>query len=181
MWSSRDISLVIITAVVVFVFSVLVFQLGNMLTGLLGVNYIFTFGMALVVSLTFLLFEGRKGRFFVHNLLVMILSLPTFLGGEPFNVLTRLIVITAGLPADLILNHFYGYFKAKGKLLWWAILTGMFFFLFNPFLQILLFPLLFPPEFVELFTSIVITMIPFIVGGSIIGGFLGYKVYQRIT
>jgi hypothetical protein len=64
MWSSRDLTLVILMAVVVFVFTVFVFQIAGIVTGILGFNYILTFGMAFLVSITFLLFEGRRWRFF---------------------------------------------------------------------------------------------------------------------
>jgi len=76
MWKSRDLTLVILTAVVVFVLTFFIFQYASVLTSFVGANYIFTFGMAILVSLTFLLFEGRRWRFFFHNLLVALLTLP---------------------------------------------------------------------------------------------------------
>jgi len=180
LWSSRDISLVIITAVLVFVFTLLIFQNATVITGIVGANYIFTFGMSLLVSLTFLLFEGRRWRFFIHNLLVAILSFPTTLGGPPYDVFPRLVLILAGIPADLILNSLYENFKRNAKLVWWTILSGLVFFLVLPFLQILFFPLYFPPQFVENFINIVIIMLPWIVGGSVVGGYFAYKIYGRI-
>ena len=181
MWNSRDVSLVIITAVVVFVFTFFIFQNATAVTGIVGSNYIFTFGMALLVSLTFLLFEGRKWRFFVHNLLVALLTFPTTLGGPPYDVLPRLVVILAGLPADLIINTLYARFKKDNKLIYWSILSGLFFFLSLPLFQRLFFPLFFSPEIVDGFTNIIIVMLPWIVGGSIVGGFFGYKIYNRIV
>ncbi len=181
MWSSRDIALVIVTAVVVFIFTFLIFQNATIITGIVGSNYIFTFGMALFVSLTFLLFEGRRWRFFVHNLLVAILTFPTTLGGPPYDIFPRLVLILAGFPADLILNSIYNLFKKDDKLVFWSILSALFFFLVLPFLQIQFFPLFLSQQVVEAFTNIVIIMLPWIIGGSIIGGFFGYKIYSRIS
>lgn len=180
MWSSKDLTLVIITAVVVFVFTALVFQFGTLITGITGANYIFTFGMAMLVSLTFLLFEGRRWRFFVHNLLVAILTMPTTLGGPPFDVIPRIAVIVAGIPTDLILNSIYMKFKQKNHLSYWSILTGTFFFLLLPFIQILTFPLIFPASFIETFKNTIFIMLPWIIGGGIIGGYFGFKIYLKI-
>ena len=118
MWSSRDIALVIVTSVVVFIFSLTVFQLPRLLTGIVGLNYVTTVGMAFLISLTFLLFEGRRWRFLAHNTLVVILSFPTSLIGVPFDIFPRLVSILAGLPADLILNSFYQNFSNSNKLVW---------------------------------------------------------------
>ena len=181
MLGSRDLTLVIVTAVVVFVFTVFVFQTANMITGIQGANYIFTIGMAFFVSLTFLLFEGRRWRFFFHNTLVALLSLPTTLGGPPYDIFPRLVIVLAGFPVDLMLNSFYKVFKNNNRLVWWSILTGMVFFLVLPFFQILFFPLFFPSQFVATFTNVVILMLPWIIDRSIAGGYLGYKVYRRIT
>ena len=180
MWSSRDIALVIVTAALVFVFTLIIFQNATVVTGIQGANYIFTFGMALLVSLSFLLFEGRRWRFFVHNVLVVLFTIPTTLGGPPYDVFPRLVLILAGFPADLILNSLYDRFERNDKLVWWTILSGLVFFLILPFLQILFFPLYFPTQFVENFTNIVIIMLPWIVGGSVFGGYLAYKIYKKI-
>ena len=104
MWKSRDLTLVILSAVVVFVFAVFFFQMAGLMTGILGANYMFTIGMALLVSLIFLLFEGRRWRFFFHNMLVALLSLPLNFGGPPYDVFPRLVIIFTGFIADLILN-----------------------------------------------------------------------------
>ena len=181
MWNSRDITLVILTAVVVFVFAVSFFQLAGLMSGILGANYIFTLGMALLVSLTFLLFEGRRWRFFLHNTLVALLTLPLHFGGPPYDIFPRLVVIFTGFVADLIINSVYKVFFDRNKLVWWSILSGAGFFLFLPFFQILFFPLFFSAQFVATFTNVVFLMLPWIVGGGIAGGYLGYKVYKRIS
>ena len=180
MWSSRDIALVIITAVTVFVLSISVFQIPYLITGIHGIGYITTVGMALIISLTFLLFEGRRWRFLAHNTLVVILSIPTSFLGVPFDMFPRIVVVLAGIPADIILNTFYQRFSKSNKLLWWSILCCLEFFLVLPILQLLSFPLYFPQSYIEAFSNIVIFMSPWIIGGAIVGGYLGYKVYQRI-
>jgi hypothetical protein len=180
-WSSRDLALVIITAVVVFILSVTVFQLPRLLTGVGALNYITTVGMAFVISLTLLLFEGRRWRFLVHNTLVVILSLPTNFVGVPFDIFPRLVAFLAGFPVDIILNTYYNKFSDSNRLAWWSILSSSKFFVILITLQLLLFPLYFPPSFMELFSNVLIIMSPWIIGGVIIGGYLGYKVYQKIV
>lgn len=179
MWSSRDISLVIITSVIVFTVSVTVFQLPRLLTGNGALGYITTIGMAFLISLTFLLFEGRRWRFFAHNTLVVILSLPTSFIGVPFDIFPRLVSILAGIIADIILNSVYKRFSESQKLLWWSILICLEFFTVLPLLQLLFYPLYFPPEFIEIFSNVVLVMSPWIIGGAIAGGYFGYKVYKK--
>lgn len=181
MWQSRDISLVIVTAVAVFVSTLLIFQYASVLTGIVGANYIFTIGMAFFVSLTFLLFEGRKWRFFLHNTLVALLTLPTTLGGPPYDIFPRLILVLVGVLADLLFNSFYKVFKNRNQLVYWSIIVGAGFFLILPFFQILFFPVFFPPQFVENFTRVVILMLPWIIAGGVAGGYLGFKIYDRVS
>jgi hypothetical protein len=180
MWSSRDIAIIIITAVVNLVLSVFIFQMASLIIGVQGFNFIFTFGFATIISLTFLLFEGRRWRFFFHNALAMLLLLPTSFGGTPFNVFPRLVIILAGIPGDVVLNTLYPIFKEKNRMVWWSILTTLFFIPLVNLFQILLFPLYFPPEFVTTYLNVLLIMSPFIFVGAIIGGYLGYQVYKRI-
>jgi hypothetical protein len=160
--------------------SVTVFQIPAILTGTAGLGYVTTIGMAFIISLTFLLFEGRRWRFLAHNTLVVILSLPTSFIGAPFDIFPRLVAILAGLPADIILNGFYRKFSDSNKLVWWSILICLEFFSVLPFLQLLFFPLYFPPQYIEAFSNVLILMSPWIIGGAVAGGYFGYKVYQRI-
>ena len=124
---------------------------------------------------------GRRWRFFVHNILVALLTLPTTLGGPPYDIFPRLVLILAGFPADFVLNSVYKFFKSTNRLVWWSILTGLVFFLVLPFLQILILPLYFSSQYIATFTSIVILMLPWIIGGAIVGGCLGYNVHRRIS
>jgi hypothetical protein len=180
MWSSRDVALIIITAVLVFVLTVLIFQLATRITGVQGTSFIFTFAFATFISLTFLLFEGRRWRFFCHNALYALLTLPTSTGGIPFDIFPRLVIILAGFPLDLILNSFYNHFKSRDGLMWWSVLTGLATFSIIPLMQILIFPIYFSSGFVTAYTNTVILMSPFLIGGGIVGGYLGYKLYKRV-
>jgi len=49
-----------------------------------------------------------------------------------------------------------------------------------PVFQIFFFPLFYPAAFIETFTNLVILMLPWIIGGGIAGGYLGFKIYKRI-
>ena len=64
MMKSRDITLVILLAVVSFVYTVFVGQLGNLLTGIQGLNYLVIIGHMIFISYGFLMYEGRRWRLF---------------------------------------------------------------------------------------------------------------------
>ncbi|MEJ2244457.1 MAG: hypothetical protein P8X87_08060 [Candidatus Bathyarchaeota archaeon] len=181
MWSSKDLTLVIVTAVVVFITSITVFQIPFILTGINGIGYVTTVGMGFFISLTFLLFEGRRWRFLAHNTLVVILSLPTSFLAPPFVIFPRLVIFLVGIPVDIIVNSFYQKFLNSNKLVWWSIFSALTFFLITPIFQLLLYPLYFPPEFMGAFSNILIVMSPWILGGCVAGGYFGYKLYQKLN
>ena len=115
MWRSRDLSLVILLAVVSFVYTVFVGQLGNLLTGIQGLNYLFIIGHMIFISFGFLMYEGRRWRLFLQGVLAALLTLTTALSGAPFDPLSKIPMIAVSFLADLIFNSLYGFFKNKNK------------------------------------------------------------------
>lgn len=181
MWKSRDIALVILLSVGGFVYSALIGQIGLLLTGIPGVNYFFTAGHAIFVSIGFLLFEGRRWRFFLQATLFSILTLPTYLMGTPYDILTRIPLVLTGLQADLIFNSTYETFRRRKKIVLWAILCSIEFFLIDPFLRMLTYPIFLPQQYTSTFTSVTLLLLPIIIGEAAAGGYVGYKIYQRIS
>lgn len=180
MWKSKDLALVILITVASFVFTFSVGQLAWLFSGLPGSNMAFTIGNSIIISLGFLLFRGRRWRILLMQSLFAILVIPTFLLGTPFDVLPRLIIIIHGIQGDVILNTFYGFFEKRGKLLWWSIFVSVEYFIVSPFLSIIWFSILFPPAFVTLFINTIFLLFPLSIAESILGGYVAYKIYQRI-
>ena len=180
MWKSRDFALIILIAVVTFVFTIFVGQLAWLFTGIPGSNMLFSIGYAILISFALLMFEGRRWRFFVHSILVVFLTLPTYLAGTPFDVVIRMPLIINAFHGDLLFNSIYGFFEKRNKLLWWAILIAVEYMLMNPFLGAMIWPLFYPPEFVATMVSAILLLLPVIIIECVAGGYLGYKIYERV-
>ena len=180
MWDSRDLALVILIAVASFVYTALIGQLGWLFTGIPGSNQIFTIGHGILVSLAFLIYQGRRWRFLLQQSLFAILVIPTFLLGTPFEVLPRVAIIMHAIQGDIVFNSLYGFFKRRNKLLWWSVFNAVEFFIVVKFVNILWFSLIYPPEFVTTFINTTLLLAPLSIGGTFFGGIIGYKIYQRI-
>ncbi len=178
-WSSRDLTLVIVLAVAGFVFTAVVGQIAHMITGIPGVNYLFTIGNAILISAAFLLFEGRRWRFMLNNTLFALLTLPTFMVSAPFDLMPRIAIILNGIQADIVLNSFYGRFERKNKLIWWSILCSLVTVLVSPILFILIYSF-YLPNYAAVLGSIVFLLLPVIIIESIAGGYIGYQIYKRV-
>lgn len=179
MWSSKDICYIILMAVLGFVSTVLVVQMAGLISGIPGANYVFTIILAVQTTVSFLLFEGRRWRFFVQFSVFTLLIFPTYLGGAPFAVSKIHFVITA-LVADLIINSFYDKFRRRGKLKWWSISGSLLFWVMLPFFSLVIRPLFFSLEAVFLFANVVLLLLPVIVIESVAGGYLGYRIFMRL-
>lgn len=180
MWESRDIALIIVLAVSSFIYSFFVGQLGNLITGILGLNYLFVFGHAIFISFGFLIYEGRRWRFLLQSILVVLLTLPTHQSGAPYDVLARMPLIIGAFFSDLIFNSIYKTFRKHNKLIWWAIIVAVVFLLIIPFFIALNMLLFYAPEVFTLYVNVYLLLFPVTMIEAIIGGFIGYRIYERI-
>lgn len=180
MWSSRDIALVITISVSSLIYTTFVSQIGNIITGISSFNYLFTIGHAIIISGALLLYEGRRWRFFAQCILVAIIFIPTYQGGTPFDPLARLPIIVDAFFVDIIFNSSYGLFEKRNQLIWWAILSVIFYCTTNPFFFMLNMYLFYPTEILTSFMSVAFLMLPVIFIESVIGGYFGYKIYERV-
>ena len=179
MWSTKDIAVVIIISVVSFVYSALVSQLPTLLTGILGLNYFFIFGHAIFISFALLLYEGRRWRFFLQNILVMSLTLPTFQTGPPFDILARMPIIASSFFIDLVFNSIYAKFQKSNRALWWSIISTVVFLLQNGLFIGLNMLFFYPSELLSSFVSIYLVLLPIIVAEAVFGSIVGYKLWKR--
>ena len=180
MWKSKDITLIIVFAVLGLIYTVFVAQMGYLITGILGVNFLFIIGYAIFISSQLLLYAGRRWRFFISSVLFVFLIIPTNFAGTPFDMLSRTPLMIHAFFVDLLFNSIYGFFESHNKLFWWTILVSIEYNMINPFFSILIYHFLYPPEYVASFINVVLLMLPVIIVESIGGGYIGYKIYERI-
>ena len=181
MWSSRDVAIIVGLAVVNFVFSALAGQLGWLTTGMPDSNLvIFGIVYALFVSFALLIFEGKRWKFFVQSILIVMISLPTYVNGAPFDVISRIPVLVTSFQCDIVFNSFHGYFEKRQKLLWWAILGSVEFTMVTPFIGLLVWPLIMAPEAIALWLNAIPIITPVVIAETAIGAYLGYKIYKKV-
>jgi hypothetical protein len=179
-WSSKDLALIIILAATSFVYSILLVQLPNLITGVVGLNYFFIFGHGIIISLSFLIYNGKRWRFAFQSTLLSLLLIPTFSMGAPFDVLARMPMLLAGFLEDLIFNSFHQIFKTNNKLMWWGIFVALFGVLLNLALTFLNMYLFYSPEALASFVTVITLLSPVVIVESVIGGYIGYEVFERI-
>ena len=180
MWSSRDVALIIAFAVLSFINFAVVLQTFSLLTGIPGIGYGVDLIGAIIATVGFLLFEGKRWRISVLGLLVYFLSLSLYFGVGSFNVITRIPIFLKMFITDIVFNSFYGYFERRNKMIWLAIGQSVYFFMTSPFISILFFSLFVPFETLTPLLNLVIFMLPLILGVSLTGGYIGYKIYKRL-
>jgi hypothetical protein len=180
MWSTKDLTLVIFLAVVGLVLTLVIVQTASMITGIPGANAVFTIILATLTSFSLLMYEGRRWRFFAQMTIFTLLIIPTYLGGLPFDVLGKTYIIVTAFVVDVVVNSIYRLFSDRKKLKLWSVFNGLFYWLLQPFFGILVSSLLYAPDFVSNFVSVFVMLLPVTIGESLAGGYLGYRVYQRV-
>ena len=174
-------TLIILLAVVSAVYVIFVGQIGNIVTGFQTFGFLFVVGHAVFISMGLLLYGGRRWRFFFQSVLFALLIIPTYGVGTPFDVLTRLPIVTSTFFADIIFNSFYDSFRKKGRLLIWAILVATIYWIMNPFFVAFNMLLFYPPQLLKAYVTAAIVLSPITVIESVVGGYFGYKIYLRIN
>jgi hypothetical protein len=168
-------------AVLVVVTAVSVGQLATMITGIPGANYVLIIVFAIQTSFALLMYQGRRWRFFAQMTLATFLIIPTYIGGIPFDLLSKMNWIVNSFQCDLLFNSVYRTFKKRNKLVWWAILVSVELWSLNPFFGLIIKSLLlYPPEFMMKFIGLLPFLLPVIIAECIAGGYLGHKIYERI-
>jgi hypothetical protein len=181
LWTSKDIALIIVLAATSFVYSMLVAQLPNLITGIVGLNYFFMFGHGIVISFALLVYNGKRWRFAFQGTILALLFIPTFAMGTPFDLLARMPMIVGGFLGDLVINSFYQNFKDKNKLMWWSVLGAIFNISILPILTTLNMYLFYSTEVLTSFMTVVTYLSPVIIFEAIVGGYVGYKVFERTS
>ncbi|MCW4021773.1 MAG: hypothetical protein ACOWW1_10845 [archaeon] len=176
---TRDLTAIIVMAVLQFIITALIAQMGTLITGIPGTNFLFTILLTIPITFSLLVYEGRRWRVFLQLTLFAFLIIPTRLAGVPFDVIARMGTVASGFLLDLFANSIYKTFKERDKLMWWAVLSGTLVYLLIPFFSIVTKILFATPEAVESFLGVVSLLLPIIVVEAAIGGYIGYQIYKR--
>ena len=180
--NTKELSLIIVLAVVHFVMIFFIGQTARMITGIPGASYFFTIFHAIITSFSLLIYKGKRWRFFFQMVLLTFLIIPTYIGGIPFDLLSKTNLIVVAFIVDLVFNSLYNSFNRTQKLIFWSVLASVTFWLLNPLFGIFIKSiLLFPPDYIERLIGVISTIFPVIIIEAIIGGWIGYKIFLRTS
>ena len=122
MKNSRDIALIIMFAVLLFIFMALVGQVPNLITGIQGIGYAFTIIYSIIMTVSWLLYNGRRWCIFFQGLLMTIL---VFSFVPAWTLFTSIITILNMFIVDVFFNSLYKSFKRRDKLFRWIFFAGL--------------------------------------------------------
>jgi hypothetical protein len=179
MKTSRDLALIVMFAVLTFVFQALIGQVPALITGVPGIGYAFTIVYSIIQSVAFLMYEGRRWRIFAQGLLFSLIAFPFI---PTFTPPAAMAAILNSFIVDVVFNSLYGYFKKENRLFWWILLTQVYHWATLP-LWLLPFISLFAPiqEVIEIwFIPVMSVMLPIMIVEAIAGSYIGYKIYKRV-
>ena len=115
----------------------------------------------------------------MHTLFAF-LTLPTNLGGAPFDLTFRLPIIVTGLIADIVVNSFYKMAKKHGKLKLWITLGNAFRWGIDPFIGLVIFNFYLPIDIIVFYLQFYVLLTPLIIAEGAVTGYIGYKIYNRV-
>ncbi len=181
MWNSKDLALVTVLAALAFVTAASIGQMGYLITGIPGVNYIFIIFLAIQTGFGLLVYEGRRWRFFVQMTIFTLLIIPINLGAPSFDVLGKTHYIIAAFFTDILANSFYPFFKKHKRYNYWSILSGgLIYWTIQPLASMAINIEFYAPTAPQLI-SIMTLLAPVILVEAVAGSYLGYKIYRRIN
>ena len=179
MKKSRDIALIVMFAVLTFVFQALIGQVPNLITGIPGIGYAFTIVYSILQSVAFLMYEGRRWRIFAQGLLFCLIAFPLI---PTFTLPAALAAIINSFIADVVFNSFYGHFKKENRLFWWILLNQVYYWATLPLWLLPFLSLVVPiQEVMELwFIPLMSVMLPLMIAEAVAGSYIGYKIHKRV-
>lgn len=179
---SKDLAVTIMFAVLGFVFLVLIAQVPYLITGLPGVGYIFNIFYNIIYSFSLLYYKGKRWLFLLQCIIFQLLTLVVPGSFAPGILVAKIPFLINVFILDVVFNSLYGFFRKKNNLVWWSVLGQVYFWTVQPFLILLFYSLFIFIEGISLewFVPIMSTMLPIMIIEAVIGGYLGYRIYERI-
>jgi len=179
MWSSRDVSLIIIFSSLGLAFQATIKELPQLMTGIPGIGYILSIGNVIIINTAFLMFEGKRWRFaFFGALYTLLISVVFGLVGSNV-VLRSLPMVTGIIIQDIIYNSVYSKFEKQERLKWLSIIVGVQGLLTDVVLRIVIYTPFLPSSSISAFVNLTLTMVPILLFNAIFGGYLAYIIYKR--
>jgi hypothetical protein len=155
-------------------------QLPYIVTGIAGIGYYLIIVHTILYGVAALIFEGRRWRIFFMTAIIAVLTLPLYMGGQPYDIIARLPMLTSAFFFDLIFNSIYKMFKTRHWLLFWAISGVTFHFTLTILLKVPINLIFYTPDVVGALFQATIVFLPVIIIEAIIGGYIGYQIYKKV-
>ena len=176
---TRDLTLIILFSVITFVTQSWIGQVPYLITGIPGIGLSLIIVHTIVRGVAAPIFEGRRWRIFFMTGLIAVLTLPLYMGGRPYDVISRLPMLTSAFLYDLIFNSVYNVFKTRNWLVFWTIVGVTFYFMMNNLLQVPINLLFYTPEVVQTLFQTTLIFLPVIFVESIVGAYIVYQIYRK--
>jgi hypothetical protein len=175
---SRDITLIMMFAVLIFVFRLLIDR-GVGMINIPGFAYILSIFFSVIYSLFFLMCKGRRWRLFLQALLSTLLY--TIFINTSFHP-TEMATLLNLFIADVVFNSLYGRFERKNKLLGLILLFQVYFWATYSLWLLVSYSVLFYPfeAFLKNWFIPTISLMPVLIVEGLAGGFAGYQIYRRV-
>jgi hypothetical protein len=179
MMDRKDLTLVIMFAVLNFVFAALIGQVPRLITGIPGIGYMLIIFYSITISVALLFYQGRRWRFLTQAIIFGLLTLS--FGTSIMAMLTKISLIINAFVLDVIFNSLYPKFEKKNKLMFWLILSQIYYWSTDSLWLVLVNLLIYPWEAVIASWYIIMPFVlPIMVSEAIAGGYIGYQIFQRV-
>jgi hypothetical protein len=182
--NTRDLSLIIVFAALLVVLNVLISRIPETVSGIAGFGYLFTILYSITLSVSYLMYGGRRWRIIaqalLYALIYTVLPISSSAGGT---IPPLLATIVNAFTIDIVFNSFHGFFERRNRLQWWVILTQLYYWGTHSIWTLLLGSLLFfsfEMAFQFWFIPVMSVMLPVMIVEAVAGGYLGYKIYRRV-
>ena len=180
MLKTRELSLIILFGVTAFIYQSSIGQLPLIITGIPGLGFILVIGLRIIFGTAFLIFEGKRWRYFMCYIIFCFLLSFVHLFLIPYYIFANIPSLINSFIGDLFFNSFYKKFQRQNWLKWLVMVQLTFSSTLDIFLRILILPILMPPEFTSIFTVVTITLLPLVMFYGLIGGYVAFKIYSMV-
>jgi hypothetical protein len=179
MMDRKDLTLVIMFAVLNFVFAVLIGQVPRLITGIRGIGYMLIIFYSITISVALLFYEGRRWRFLIQAILFGFLTLS--FNASFMALISKISLIINAFVLDVVFNSLYANFNKNKKLAWWIILGQIYYWFTDSIWLVLVNFLFYPWEAVIAGWYIIMPFVmPIMVIEAIAGGYIGYQIFRRV-
>ena len=184
MKQTRDLTLIIMFAVLLLIENILVSRVSESVTGIAGFGYLFTIIYSITLSVAYLMYRGKRWRIITQVSLYSLLQI--FLlpfASLHYSIPPLLATVINASTIDIVANSFYEFFNRRDRLVIWVILTQLYYWGTHSIWTLVFTSLLFAPFESALkywFIPVALGMIPVMVVEAIAGGYIGNKIYKRV-